>query len=105
MSESVQVFSLALPGFAIDFDVKKEASLAFTRRFGSHGEDYVFAVADILVKVEQVRHVIVPERHPGNLIELLKDAKSRLRNPMEVKGLEALLPRGHWGRWMHGYWE
>lgn len=105
MGDEVQVFSLVLPGFAIDFDVKKEASIAFSERFGEHDKRFVFAVADIWVQVDAARYRLVTDQHPGNLIELLKGVEADLRKAKALDGMEALLPRGHWGRWMHGYWE
>ncbi len=99
------VFSLVLPGFSIEFDVKREASIALTYRFGAHAEDFVFAVAEVWVNVESIRHLIESDRHPGNMIETLKGVEAALRDPSAVVGIATLFPQGHWGQWMHEYWE
>ena len=103
-SES-HIFSLVLPGFSIEFDVKREASIVLTYRFGAHAKDFVFAVAEVWFNVESVRHLIESDRHPGNMIETLKGVEADLRNPNAMEGIATLFPQGHWGRWMHGYWD
>lgn len=104
MNNDIFTHSLVLPSFAIDFDVKKNSSLEWTRKFDSHGSDFVFAVADTWLRLGVPRYPLVSEFHTGNLIELLKSLEKSLRNPISIQGIEKIIFRGGWGKWMSGYW-
>jgi hypothetical protein len=71
MNNNIITFSLVLPEFSVDFDVKEQSSIEWTRSFNSCGPDFVFAVADIWLRIGRSRHLLVSELHTGNLIELL----------------------------------
>jgi hypothetical protein len=104
MSDDVFTLSLVLPGFSVDFDVKIQSSIEWTRSFDSCGPDFVFAVAEIWLRIGDSRHLLDLELYPGNMIEELKLIGERLRNPISLQGIEKIIPCGGWSVWMAGYW-
>ncbi|MFS2036978.1 hypothetical protein ACEN8I_23340 [Polaromonas sp. CT11-55] len=67
--------------------------------------DFVFAVAEVWLHHEGLKHLIVPATHPGNFLESLKGLDKLISNPPSVPGMEALMPCGGWCSWMAGYWD
>ena len=105
MAGKVSRHSLDFSNFSVDFDIDIDASIEWTHRFDSHGPDFVFAVADIWLRIEDVRHRIVSQRHPGNFIELLRAMEREFLHPFVLQDIEKIIAQGHWGRWMAGYWD
>jgi hypothetical protein len=104
MEAGTITYSLELPGFFIDFDVKKESSLAETAAYHLPDcPDFVFAVADTWLRLENSRHLIASEFHTDNLIETLRTLAARLRTLISMPVVEKI-PRGGWCEWMDGYW-
>lgn len=108
----MSTYSLELDSFAIEFDVDEELSISETA--ASHypdAPDFVYAVADIWVKVAGVRHLVISKFDTGNLIgnfiETLRALGKELRR---LRALPALngnikIPQGGWCAWMRGYWD
>lgn len=101
----VLTFSLDFSEFSLDFDVWIGLSIEWTRRFASHGPNFVFAVADTWLRIGITRYLIAPEDNPGNFIETLKYLAATVRNPTHIPDIEKIIPRGGLYAWMCGYWD
>lgn len=105
---NMSTYSLELDSFAIEFDVDEEFSISETAAYERPDvPDFVFAVADIWVKVTGVRHLVISKFDTGNLIETLRALGKELRL---LRALPALngnikIPQGGWCAWMRGYWD
>lgn len=105
MNNEMFAYSLKFAQFSIDFDIKTLRSIELTRRFDSHGPDFVFAVSEIWLQIGTTRYLIIPSNNPGNLIEELEDFSTQLLDPVSAPNLEKLIPQGGWCEWMRGYWD
>ena len=104
----MSTYSLELDSFAIEFDVDEEFSISETAAY-EHPDapDFVFAVADIWVKVTGVRHLVISKFDTGNLIETLRTLRKKLKllSAMPTLNGNIKIPQGGWCAWMRGYWD
>ena len=102
---SIETFSLSLKKFSIEIDLDVEASKQYTRDFCRHGPDFLFAVAEIWIRVGAGRHLIYPKSNPGNFFEDIKSISMAISDPPSVQNLESIIDCGGWCSWMSSYWD
>jgi hypothetical protein len=105
MSDEIFTYSLVVPQFSIDFDVKTQSSIQWTRGFDSHGPNFVFAVADTWLRINYTRHLVISEFDTGNLIETLRSLAKQLRDLSSTPDISNIISRGGLSVWMDGYWD
>lgn len=95
-------YSLKLPAFSIDFEVDEAASAA---RSGvlPNGEEIIFAVSDISIRIGETSYLVITEFQVDNLIVMLNELKLSFANPKTVAGLEELVPKGGICFWFKTY--
>lgn len=98
-------YFLIFDGFSIEVRIDEELSIDFTNSCDYHGPDFVFAVAEIWLNHEGLKHLIVPATNPGNFLEELKSWGARVSSLPSVIGIEDVIPCGGWSTWMAGYWD
>jgi hypothetical protein len=104
-NDDIFTLSLEFPGFSIDFDVNKQASIERTLSYEHcHWPDFVFSVAEVWLRIGDSRHLFVSEIHTGNLVEELKWIRKNILDPISIQGIEEIIPCGGWGIWMPEYW-
>lgn len=102
---STEIFSLPLKRFALEFHLDAESSVQFTRDVRHHGPNFLFAVAEVWMKIGTERHLISPKSNPGNFFEDIVSIATSISNPKTVRDLAAIIDRGAWCSWMSGYWD
>lgn len=105
---NTEVISCSLPveGFSLDFSVKLDESVEWTKAFRPNDDKgYAFASGEIWVRTATETSLLV-EKEPGeNLLMLLDTIVRSLRRPRLIPGLEERIPMGGWCHWMRGYWD
>lgn len=105
MSGDILTYSAEFNHFWIDFDVKLRPSIEATKAYWPpQVPDFVFAVADIWLRLPESRHLVIDELGAGNLIETLSTFSERLNRLFTPMDIEKMIPCGGWGVWMQGYW-
>ena len=98
--------SLPFEGFSLEFLVKLDESVEWTKAFlPKDDKGYAFASGEIWVRTAKEATLLV-EMEPGeNLLMLLDTIKRSFSRSKLISGLEERIPSGGWCRWMRGYWD
>jgi hypothetical protein len=99
--------SLPLDGFDLDFVVKVDESIEWTKAFGPDDREYAFARGEIWVRTAEEAILLIDEEpEPGdNLLILLGSIGRTSQRSGLMPDLEEKIPLGGWCHWMRGYWD
>jgi hypothetical protein len=103
-TEQSKIYGIEFDKFSIEFALRLEESLEWTRGFTVPEADFVFAVGDIWLNAAGRRSLVVEELQSGNLIETLKGVEEGFRSPAGLVNVENTLKKGDWCSWMRAYW-
>lgn len=101
---NTKTFLLSFKQFTLEIDLDIQRSLQFTKRFSHHGADFLFAVAELWLRVGAGRYLISPKTEPGNFFEDIRGLSASIVDPPTVDDLQGLIDCGGWCPWMAGYW-
>ena len=103
--ESSETYSLNFSKLTLDFDLDVNESVDMTSRFGSHSQEFAFAVAETWLRTPADSYLIIPSIRPANFIEELTEYYRVCETGALVNDFAKIIEIGGWSKWMGDYWK